>query len=276
MTQPPYQQPHQPPPYQPGQPYQQQPGYRPPYPPQQQPKKKRWPYLLVIPGLIVFALTRGGDDPDRPATPASAPVTPAYTVVSDEQDLVRVAVDALPAGDGLRTIFDAVRATKKQDGGYFVQINCSTGGTDQADNRLANGRFAVGALGAAQTGLKPGAAEFEAEAGRTCPAGPPETLDPSIAAAVGIPPKPDAATQAAYLAALRAINPDIIGRHDDSIIVGRGRDQCRSIKDHPSDRARQIQTTKIRFSAGGYPDGFPPDQLERILDVVHQYLCPTF
>ena len=49
-------------------------------------------------------------------------------------------------------------------------INCSTGATTAADNRLANGKFALGALGAAQVGLEEGGAEFEALDDRTCPA----------------------------------------------------------------------------------------------------------
>lgn len=106
------------------------------------------------------------------------------------------------------------------------------------------------------------------------------TLSPeeyaSIEASSGIPPKPDAAAQRAYVEALRVIDPEIIGRHDEAIIVDRGRNQCRSIKDHPGDRGRQIALTQQRFSAPRHPDGFGPEVAERILGVVHQYLCPTY
>jgi hypothetical protein len=56
------------------------------------------------------------------------------------------------------------------EAGYFVYINCSTGGTAGADNRLANGRYAKGNIGVATTGLNDGDKEFEPVEGRDCPA----------------------------------------------------------------------------------------------------------
>lgn len=40
----------------------------------------------------------------------------------------------------------------------------------KSDNRLANGKKAVGTVGAASTGLADGQTEYEANKGRTCPA----------------------------------------------------------------------------------------------------------
>lgn len=103
------------------------------------------------------------------------------------------------------------------------------------------------------------------------------------APSAGIPPKPDPATEAAYIAALVAIDPDIVhGEHEKA--VDRGRNQCRSIADHPGDRARQVALTQARFSSPSHPSspdlanpgGFGPEVAARILDVVHQHLCPTY
>jgi len=98
----------------------------------------------------------------------------------------------------------------------------------------------------------------------------------SAEAAVGIPPKPDAVTQAAYIADLRAIDPDIIGKKDEETIVDRGRNQCRSIKDFPKDRAKLVELTNKRFTSPNHPDGFGLVKAGKILDVVHKRLCPTY
>lgn len=98
----------------------------------------------------------------------------------------------------------------------------------------------------------------------------------SAEAAAGIPPKPDAVTQAAYIADLRAIDPDIIGKKDEERIVDRGRDQCSSIKKFPNDRAKLVDLTNKRFTAPDHPDGFGLAKAAKILNVVHKRLCPTY
>jgi hypothetical protein len=98
----------------------------------------------------------------------------------------------------------------------------------------------------------------------------------SAEAAAGIPPKPDAVTQAAYIADLNAIDRDIVGKKDEKTIVDRGRNQCRSIKDFPNDRAKLVDLTNKRFTAPEHPDGFGPAKAAKILDVVHKRLCPTY
>lgn len=91
-----------------------------------------------------------------------------------------------------------------------------------------------------------------------------------------IPPKPDTATRAAYLADLKAIDTKIIGDKDEEIIVDRGRSQCTSIKEWPNDRAKLVDLTNKRFTAPGYPNGFGTVKAGKILDVVHKRLCPTW
>ncbi|MBN0043823.1 hypothetical protein JS756_06820 [Streptomyces actuosus] len=93
--------------------------------------------------------------------------------------------------------------------------------------------------------------------------------------AAGLPPRPDANGEAAYVRALTAIDPDIV--HDDEDgAVDRGRAQCRSLHDHPDDRNRQIAEAEKRFVSPGHPDGFGQAKAARIVDAVHADLCPDF
>lgn len=95
------------------------------------------------------------------------------------------------------------------------------------------------------------------------------------AAESGLPPKPDAAGEAAYVRALTAIDPDIV--HDDEDqAVARGRDQCRTIHGLPGDRDRQIAAAVRRFTSPGHPQGFGTAKGARIVDAVRINLCPDF
>lgn len=116
--------------------------------------------------VLAAALLAGGCGGDP--VPAGPPA-PAYRVVSQTGGAIVAEVDALPAGDGLRGIFEAIRAGVTAEGGYWVRINCATGGTAAADRRLANGRFGVGRRGEAATGLKAGRVEFAVVDGAACP-----------------------------------------------------------------------------------------------------------
>lgn len=100
--------------------------------------------------------------------------------------------------------------------------------------------------------------------------------DASAKGRAGIPPAPHANTQAAYIAALKNIDPDIVGDKDPKIIVDRGRSQCAAISNFPNDRAKLLEQTNTRFSAPGRPKGFGLQAAAKILDVVHQHLCPTY
>ncbi len=92
----------------------------------------------------------------------------------------------------------------------------------------------------------------------------------------GIPPRPDAATEAAYLAALGEIEPDLVRNKERGKAVDRGRNQCSSVKSWPDDRARLVKLTQQRFSSASHPDGYGAEKSGRVLDVVRKYLCPGF
>ncbi|MEU6540375.1 hypothetical protein [Streptomyces sp. NPDC047000] len=95
------------------------------------------------------------------------------------------------------------------------------------------------------------------------------------AAGSGLPPRPDASGEAAYVRALTAIDPDIV--HDDEDgAVARGRDQCRTIHDLRGDREGQIAAAVRRFTSPGHPQGFGTAKGARIVDAVHTNLCPAF
>lgn len=90
----------------------------------------------------------------------------------------------------------------------------------------------------------------------------------------GYPPEPDAATAAAFIKALNAIDGDIVHGKDDKALR-RGSETCRLIKDHP-DRAKQIEQTNKRWSSPTHPDGHGLATAEKILDAAHEHLCPDF
>lgn len=98
----------------------------------------------------------------------------------------------------------------------------------------------------------------------------------SSVAAMGIPPKPDPTTTAAYLAELRAIEPQLVDDDNPDKAVTRGRDQCRSVYEHPTDQAKLIDLANRRFTAPGHSAGFGPEVAEKVLAVVRKHLCPTY
>lgn len=94
----------------------------------------------------------------------------------------------------------------------------------------------------------------------------------TVQAAVGIPAEPDQATADAYIEALNAINPAIVGG-DSEKAIDRGRDLCSTISANP-DRPAQVESANQRFTSPDHPEGWGPELAVQILDVVHQYLCP--
>lgn len=105
------------------------------------------------------------------AAPTTGAAPPPYRLESGGRPTdLRVVVDRLyPTEEMTAIIADLQHKHARQDDGYFVRINCSTGGTQSVDNRLANGKFAVGAIGALRTGTKEGAHELEMVPGAQCP-----------------------------------------------------------------------------------------------------------
>ncbi|SCL16327.1 hypothetical protein GA0074692_6863 [Micromonospora pallida] len=102
-----------------------------------------------------------------------------------------------------------------------------------------------------------------------------EAVEKALEAA-GIPPKPDQKTADAYLAALRKIDPDIVGDKDPDRIIDRGRDQCRTIKDWPNDEAKVIMFANTRFTSPDQPNGFGEAKAKKINEVVRKHLCPSY
>ena len=95
------------------------------------------------------------------------------------------------------------------------------------------------------------------------------------AADTGIPPEPDAATAEKYIAALKQIDPEIVG-DDATKVISRGRNECGTVKSHPDDEQVLVKSTNQRFTSPDKPDGFGTQKATKILAVVRQYLCPSY
>jgi hypothetical protein len=109
-------------------------------------------------------------------------------------------------------------------------------------------------------------------------ASPAATAGPSTYASAladaGIPPTPNPEAWRAYIAALKAIDPDIVHGKEEKA-VDRGRDQCGSVKDS-NDQAKLVDLTNLRFTSPGHPNGFGKAKATRILAAVRRYICPTY
>jgi hypothetical protein len=106
---------------------------------------------------------------------------------------------------------------------------------------------------------------------------PPATPAPEPDTVVtGIPPVPPRDRWGAYIAALNAIDADIVGSKGEQALVDRGRDQCGSVNDWPDDQDKLLELTNKRFTAPDHPDGFGLDTAAKILAVVRAHLCPTY
>jgi hypothetical protein len=124
----------------------------------------------AIGGLTIAAFALTGCGSDNSSSPADTKPAPDYRIVkqddSGNQRTVTVEVDTTK---NLKAVFDDVIPKLTDEAGYYIEINCSTGAAKAADNRLANGRKAVGSMGAATTGLDEGQTTFEKVNGATCP-----------------------------------------------------------------------------------------------------------
>ena len=145
-------------------------------------------------------------------------------------------------------------------------------------NRKTAATLAAVALAAALSGCgsdddsKAGAPKKTPAASATATTAKPKT---DAEAAAGIPPKPGAATQAAYIRALTAIDPEIVDGDEDKA-VSRGRDQCSTIHNFPKDAAKQADLANQRFTSPSHPEGFGQATATLIVKAVHANLCPTF
>ncbi|WP_223874414.1 hypothetical protein [Salinispora mooreana] len=195
---------------------------------------------------------------------------PAYTVVDQEGGHITVEVDQVLTADQVEAIGADLRSKQTRETGYIVTVNCSTGGSATVDNRLANVRFGIGTLGRARTGLDDGQIDAQLNQDRTCPASAPPAVN-----ATGLP-MPDKESWDAYIAALKEIDPAIVGTKDERALISRGRSQCDSVKNRPDDHSGLVESTNRRFTAPDYPDGFGEAKAEKILAVVRTYICPTY
>lgn len=100
------------------------------------------------------------------ALPAQPPsVTPMFVVSTDRPDrpeYMTAIVAKLPTQRELENILAEIRSDYLgKDGGYHVAFNCSSEMEPTAASRIANGKFAIGRIGAARTGLSAGGSEVE-------------------------------------------------------------------------------------------------------------------
>ncbi|WP_066359838.1 DUF732 domain-containing protein [Herbidospora mongoliensis] len=109
----------------------------------------------------------------------------------------------------------------------------------------------------------------------TEPAAAPSDAIASAEADIGIPPAPDTDTQAKFIAALEAIDPDIV-HGDEEKAVDRARNQCSSVKENPDEKAQLVKLTNQRFSSPDHPEGFGTAKATRILTAVRKHICPSF
>jgi major membrane immunogen (membrane-anchored lipoprotein) len=121
--------------------------------------------VLLAALAMLTACSSGSDDSSKAAD------VPAYKIThQDTSGNQRTVTVTVTSTKGLRAVFDDVAGKLTDDAGYFVEINCTTGATKGADNRLANGRKAVGNIGTAATGLDDGKTDYKPNAGTSCPA----------------------------------------------------------------------------------------------------------
>ncbi|MFD8581522.1 DUF732 domain-containing protein [Streptomyces californicus] len=95
----------------------------------------------------------------------------------------------------------------------------------------------------------------------------------SARAAAGLPdPTPE--QEAAFVAALDAIDKDIAhGKADKA--ASRGRSQCQTIHDWPKDEAKQVSLAAQRFTSPTHPEGRTPETAAKINAAARTHLCPA-
>lgn len=128
---------------------------------------------LTVATLAFSGCTSPALQPAEPRAthkPSPTNAAPPYTVATEgKPGRLIVTVDQLYTVDQMAQIIQDLQGKYTREDGYYVQINCSRGGTSSVDNRLANGKFAVGPIGAVRTGLESGQYELTPVAGAKCP-----------------------------------------------------------------------------------------------------------
>lgn len=102
----------------------------------------------------------------------------------------------------------------------------------------------------------------------------PEASKPAPPADAGLPPAPDAAATAKLVAALDAIDPDIVAGKPEKAVEA-ARNQCQAVFSFPKDRQKLIDLTNQRFTSAKHPEGFGAQKAEQILTALQADLCPA-
>ncbi|PBC71489.1 hypothetical protein BX265_6097 [Streptomyces sp. TLI_235] len=126
----------------------------------------------------------------------------------------------------------------------------STGSASKADPA------APASAGAPATPAASGAAA-------SAPTGP-KPAPPSDA---GLPAKPDTDTAAKLVAALKALNPDIVSAGPEKTVEA-ARKECQAVYNYPKDHAKLVELTGSTFTSATHPQGFGPEVSEKILAAV--------
>lgn len=138
--------------------------------------------VLAVLGLVavtVVGCSSSHPSPEVGASTSSASAMNYRLEIGEKPSTLRVFIDEVPTlAEANKIVADLQGRYEGQDDGYFVTINCSEGGTRDVDNRLANGRFAVGSIGAARTGLDDGEREVSLVEDNKCPPDPLPTGTP--------------------------------------------------------------------------------------------------
>ncbi|MEV6210017.1 hypothetical protein [Kitasatospora sp. NPDC051914] len=89
----------------------------------------------------------------------------------------------------------------------------------------------------------------------------PKPAPPSDA---GLPAKPDSGTADKLVAALKALDPDIVSRGPEATVEA-ARKQCQAVYNFPKDHAKLVELTGQNFTSAAHPKGFGPETSEKIL-----------
>jgi maltose-binding protein MalE len=121
---------------------------------------------VLLAALATLTACSSDSSDDQAADKPAAKAAPAYEITKqDTEGTQRLVTVEVKTTDGMEKVFEDVAGKLDQDAGYFVEINCAPSGA-----RLANGKKAVGNIGAASTGLDEGKTEYEALPTAKCPA----------------------------------------------------------------------------------------------------------
>ncbi|WP_371495791.1 hypothetical protein OG871_09180 [Kitasatospora sp. NBC_00374] len=143
---------------------------------------------------------------------------------------------------------------------------CSGSGADSGGSSAP-----AAASGAPSTAVAPSEPAPQGSAPASQPPAP-EASKSAPPADAGLPPAPDGAATAKLVAALDAIDPDIVAGKPDKAVEA-ARTQCQAIYNFPKDRAKLIALAEQRFTSPAHPGGFGPEKAEKILAAVQSTLC---